>query len=1058
MTIITVISQQPLTTEQVNSFRSVPQGIDLATSGDGLSFLSDDGTYRSVVGTASSTNLSVANKTSNTFDVLSSTGTDVTLPPASITEAGLLVASDKVKLNSLGTASYLNVPVSGNAASGEVVKGNDARLSDSRTPLSHIHAIADVTGLQAVLDGKFNNPTGDTTQYLAGDGSLVAFPIAGQAGTLVRQVRNETGSTITKGTVVYISGASGNKALVNKGLATSDATSAQTFGVVQADIPTNNNGYVVVRGDLIGINTSAYLDGTQLYLSGSVAGTFTSTKPVAPIHMVYVGVVTRQHATQGQVEVAIQNGYEMDELHDVLIVSKANKDVIFYDSISGLWKNKQLATSDVVGLDTELSSKQPLTTVLTNTTASFTTTLETKLNGIASGAEVNVNADWDSISGDSQILNKPATFPPSTHTHASTDVTDFNTAVDVRVTAGISGKQDALVSGTTIKTVNGNNLLGSGNIAISGGATNLSLANNTTTTIDILSDTGTDVTLPQATTSLAGLMSSVDKTKLNGVATGATANSSDATLLARANHTGTQLASTISDFNTTADARVVAGITGKENTITAGTTAQYWRGDKSWQTLNSASVGLASVDNTSDATKNAAIATLTNKTISGATNTLSDIAQSSVTGLVTDLSNKQPLDNDLTAIAALAGTTGFLKKTALDTWTLDTSTYYLASNPSGYTTNTGTVTTASVVSANGFAGSVATAGTTPAITLSTTITGIIKGNGTAISAATAGIDYLSPTGSAASLTGFTSGQVTTALGFTPYNATNPSGYTTNTGTVTTTSIVTANGFSGSVATASTTPAITLTLQDATSLQSGQLTPADWNTFNGKQDSDVKLTSISGLSNLSTGLIKLTAGVASFDSSTYLTANQTITVTGDVSGSGTTAVTLNLGNNVVTNAKLAQVATATFKGRITASTGNIEDLTATQATSLLNLATTTLKGLVPATGTPSGKFLKDDLTWGTPAGGGGGLTLTEFEVDFGTKPVRSKKFIITAAGVSGSSKVIVSPSGNVATGRVGDDWEWDAISTSAKAGTGQFVLTCFASGKVAGKRKFYYTYS
>jgi len=75
MTIITVISQQPLTTEQVNSFRSVPQGIHLATSGDGLSFLSDDGTYRSVVGTASSTNLSVANKTSNTFDVLSSTAT-----------------------------------------------------------------------------------------------------------------------------------------------------------------------------------------------------------------------------------------------------------------------------------------------------------------------------------------------------------------------------------------------------------------------------------------------------------------------------------------------------------------------------------------------------------------------------------------------------------------------------------------------------------------------------------------------------------------------------------------------------------------------------------------------------------------------------------------------------------------------------------------------------------------------------------------------------------------------------------------------------------------------
>ncbi len=56
----------------------------------------------------------------------------------------------------------------------------------------------------------------------------------------------------------------------------------------------------------------------------------------------------------------------------------------------------------------------------------------------------------------------------------------------------------------------------------------------------------------------------------------------------------------------------------------------------------------------------------------------------------------------------------------------------------------GTVTSVSVVSANGFAGSVATATTTPAITLSTTITGILKGNGTAISAATAGTDYLTP--------------------------------------------------------------------------------------------------------------------------------------------------------------------------------------------------------------------------------------------------------------------------------------------------------------------------
>jgi hypothetical protein len=72
----------------------------------------------------------------------------------------------------------------------------------------------------------------------------------------------------------------------------------------------------------------------------------------------------------------------------------------------------------------------------------------------------------------------------------------------------------------------------------------------------------------------------------------------------------------------------------------------------------------------------------------------------------------------------------------------------------GATANVGTVTSTSVASANGFAGTVVTATTTPAITISTSITGLIKGNGTAISAAGAGTDYLTPSGSAASLTSF----------------------------------------------------------------------------------------------------------------------------------------------------------------------------------------------------------------------------------------------------------------------------------------------------------------
>jgi hypothetical protein len=80
-------------------------------------------------------------------------------------------------------------------------------------------------------------------------------------------------------------------------------------------------------------------------------------------------------------------------------------------------------------------------------------------------------------------------------------------------------------------------------------------------------------------------------------------------------------------------------ISGKENSITAGTTAQYWRGDKSWQTLNKSAVGLGNVDNTSDATKNSATATLTNKTISGSNNTLSNIPNSALSTNPLDRAN-----------------------------------------------------------------------------------------------------------------------------------------------------------------------------------------------------------------------------------------------------------------------------------------------------------------------------------------------------------------------------------------------------------------------------------
>jgi len=152
--------------------------------------------------------------------------------------------------------------------------------------------------------------------------------------------RNETGATLTKGTVVYISGGAGNKPLLSKALATGDATSAQTIGLVTADIPNNSNGDVTIRGQLKDIDTSAFSVGAQLYLSGTTAGAYTATKTLAPTHLVYVGIVVRSNATEGAIEVAVQNGYELGEIHDVAIGTLANNDLLAYESSTDLWKNK----------------------------------------------------------------------------------------------------------------------------------------------------------------------------------------------------------------------------------------------------------------------------------------------------------------------------------------------------------------------------------------------------------------------------------------------------------------------------------------------------------------------------------------------------------------------------------------------------------------------------------------------------------------------------------------------------------------------------------------------
>jgi hypothetical protein len=165
---------------------------------------------------------------------------------------------------------------------------------------------------------------------------------------LVVKVKNDTNTTINKGKLVRISGGLGNNPTIATASWENDANSANTLGMLMSTLDHNDFGYVLLNGILLGVNTDTYSAGQTLYLSSS--GDYTNIKPVAPRHMVRIGEVVRVGNSEvGSVFVNVQNGYELDELHDVLFSSASNGDLLVWDDSVSLWKNgKTLSGSYVI--------------------------------------------------------------------------------------------------------------------------------------------------------------------------------------------------------------------------------------------------------------------------------------------------------------------------------------------------------------------------------------------------------------------------------------------------------------------------------------------------------------------------------------------------------------------------------------------------------------------------------------------------------------------------------------------------------------------------------------
>lgn len=181
----------------------------------------------------------------------------------------------------------------------------------------------------------------------------------------VNRVTVKLSQAINKGQAVYVSSANGTNIIVSKASNTSEPTSSKTIGLLETTGATNAIVNVITDGLLAGLNTNSATIGDPVWLGVNGALIYgLINKPYAPAHLVYIGVVTRVHATVGEILVKVQNGAELKEIHDVDLISNApqNNDVLTYESSSSLWKNKQIDNIFTVQFETGVLSPADATT------------------------------------------------------------------------------------------------------------------------------------------------------------------------------------------------------------------------------------------------------------------------------------------------------------------------------------------------------------------------------------------------------------------------------------------------------------------------------------------------------------------------------------------------------------------------------------------------------------------------------------------------------------------------------------------------------------------------
>ena len=228
---------------------------------------------------------------------------------------------------------------------------------------------------------------------------------ANYTSTLKHEVK--AGEAMTKGQAVYVSSADGTNMIVSKASNATEATSSKTMGLIAQTLAHNGKGFVITEGLLSGLNTASATAGDPVWLgTGGDLIYGLINKPAAPAHLVFIGIVTRANISNGEIFIRVQNGFELQELHNVSITSPTGGSGLEYQSSTSLWIDAgiQYTVELVAALTVDFYAPYNMSiTSVSNVLNSPTITLQddgvsyTLGNTIAIGSKVTVTASTISV-------------------------------------------------------------------------------------------------------------------------------------------------------------------------------------------------------------------------------------------------------------------------------------------------------------------------------------------------------------------------------------------------------------------------------------------------------------------------------------------------------------------------------------------------------------------------------------------------------------------------------------------------------------------------------------